>query len=113
MRLWLDDERDPKDPSVQEDFSSRKDDVWVKTAEEAIELLQTGKFDSISLDYDLGIGYRPGIHVAHWILEQAKNHNFKRIEWRAHTSSLTCFLQITEVMMKAEKVWSCEEAGLI
>jgi hypothetical protein len=113
MRLWLDDERDPQDPSIQKDFGASKDDVWVRTVEKAIELLQTGKFDSISIDYDLGISHRPGIEIANWILEQATNHNFKRIEWNAHSSSSYCCQQIAKVMMKAEKVWACADAGLV
>lgn len=36
MKVWLDDERDPQDPSIQEDFGARPDMIWVKTAEEAI-----------------------------------------------------------------------------
>ena len=46
MTLWLDDIRDPaKHGHIGAD--------WVKTADEAIAALQTGKYDQASLDHDL------------------------------------------------------------
>lgn len=48
MKLWLDDVRDP----VQH---GRIGWIWVKTAEEAIDLLATGQVERASLDHDLSI----------------------------------------------------------
>jgi hypothetical protein len=45
MRVWLDDRRPPPDGEW----------AWVKTPEEAIELLATGEVSEISLDHDLGL----------------------------------------------------------
>ena len=42
MRVWLDDERKPPVGFT-----------WVKTADEAIALLETGKVEFLSLDHDL------------------------------------------------------------
>ena len=54
IRLWLDDERDPKDPQIQNNFGARRDEVWVKTADEAKKLLSGGNVISVSLDHDYG-----------------------------------------------------------
>ncbi len=48
MNLWLDDVRDPAN-------FGHIGWVWVKTADEAIALLKTGKVKSASLDHDLTI----------------------------------------------------------
>ena len=56
MKLWLDDIRDPaqyaffgKDNQIKGGY----DYTWVKTADEAIELLKTGQVTYASLDHDL------------------------------------------------------------
>lgn len=46
MKLWLDDIRDPAK-------FGRPDWIWVKTADEAIEMLKTGIVTVASLDHDL------------------------------------------------------------
>jgi hypothetical protein len=46
MKLWLDDVRDP----IRHGYAGF---VWVKTAREAIEQLQTGEVTFASLDHDL------------------------------------------------------------
>ncbi len=53
MLIWLDDER-----PIREGF-----DLHVRTAEEAIPLLQSGTVTGISFDHDLGTGLT-GYHVA-------------------------------------------------
>jgi len=32
MKLWLDDERDPRDPKIQELFGAEGNETWAKTA---------------------------------------------------------------------------------
>lgn len=71
MRVWLDDRRNP--PSA--------DWVWVKTPEEAIDLLQSGEVSEISLDHDLALWSpdgreRTGHDVALWIEEQVVVNGF-------------------------------------
>jgi hypothetical protein len=52
MILWLDDVREPwKHGYINA--------TWVKTAQEAIELLSTGKVQLASLDHDLEDGHYP------------------------------------------------------
>ena len=48
MRMWLDDVRDPT-------TFGYNDWTWVRTAPDAIALLQTGLVIEASLDHDLGI----------------------------------------------------------
>lgn len=48
MKLWLDDIRDPS-------YFGNLNWIWAKTADEAIELLKTGKVIEASLDHDLTI----------------------------------------------------------
>jgi len=69
MKLWLDDCRNPRlfwdqyyDPEV----------IWVKTPEEAIQYLETGKVTHLSLDNDLALPDhggvpRDGYAVALWL----------------------------------------------
>ena len=69
MKLWLDDERDPKG------YKGWEDAVWVTTPEEAVEYLETGLVTHLSLDNDLGLpddgdGPRDGYRVATWVEEQ-------------------------------------------
>lgn len=80
MKVWLDDERDPKK------FKGWEDAIWVTTPEEAIELLMTDEVVALSLDNDLGLpdaedfvdlqGYtrkgqpRDGYMVACWLEER-------------------------------------------
>ena len=70
MKLWLDDERDPKN------FKGWEDAIWVTTPEEAIELLKTDGVEALSLDNDLGLPDdedgtpRDGYMVACWLEEQ-------------------------------------------
>jgi hypothetical protein len=47
MKMWLDDMRDPILYTLEMDWN------WVKTAQEAIDLLRTGTITRASLDHDL------------------------------------------------------------
>lgn len=62
MKVWLDDVRDAPDGWVH-----------VRTPEEAIELLRSGKVEEISLDHDLGLASdeaeRTGYDVLRWLEE--------------------------------------------
>lgn len=52
-KVWLDDLRDPKDPFIQTNYGADGTEVWVKSVQEALTLLETGTVTSISLDNDL------------------------------------------------------------
>ena len=74
ISLWLDDERDPTDPNIQNGFGSLGNEIWVKTAPEAINILSGDNVTSISLDHDLGEPEAEkgnGNDVATWIEEKA------------------------------------------
>ena len=59
MKIWLDDERFPPNTI---------DWVWVTTAEKAKALLETGLYDTVSLDHDLGpVEAGTGYDVASWL----------------------------------------------
>jgi hypothetical protein len=76
MRVWLDDER-----PMPSDF-----DIHVRTADEAIELLKTGKVTFISLDHDLGDqGQATGYKVAKFIEEAAYHNSIPRLRVYFHT----------------------------
>lgn len=69
MRIWLDDERDPKE-------FGRSEYLWIKTAEELIQYLDTHGMAHIldlSLDHDLGIGRMTGYDAICWIETQVAN----------------------------------------
>jgi hypothetical protein len=70
MKVWLDDRRSPPGSGW----------VWVKTPEEAIELLETGDVSEISLDHDLGLLDRvpeaTGYDVVVWIERQVATEGF-------------------------------------
>jgi hypothetical protein len=83
MKLWLDDERDPTDPFIQSEFGATGDEVWVKTASQAIDRLRNCKVTSISLDHDLGPDAGDGYQVACWIEKNA--NNIGRMNWYVHS----------------------------
>lgn len=60
MRIWLDDERDPTNPLVQQQFGATGSEVWVKTAEKLINYIKSGTVEYISFDHDLGEGLNRG-----------------------------------------------------
>ena len=75
IRLWLDDERDPRDPGIQQRFGAAGDEVWVRTVGEAIAWLERHGplVVSVSLDNDLGVPgtENEGFRSARWIEERA------------------------------------------
>lgn len=74
INVWLDDTRDPR-------FWNRKSFVWCKTANEAVNLLNTQNINIISLDCDLspnqyifsGINHDnvtpTGLDLIHWMIK--------------------------------------------
>lgn len=111
MKLWLDDERDPKDPLIQHQFGANGDEIWVKTPYDAIRLLETHQVTSISLDHDLGLGKDEngkeinGQTVSQWILDHALNHNLPPIEWYTHTQNPTGAKWMRHDMKMADRHW--------
>lgn len=113
LDIWLDDERDPRDQYVQQHFGAKGNEVWVKTAQEAIQLLSTGKVASISLDHDLGPGAGPGsgdgMVVAKWIEEQAFLGTLAPIQWSVHSQNPVGRQNILMAMQNANQYWKKHE----
>ena len=104
MKLWLDDERDPTTPTVQRMFGAHGDEVWVKTADEAIHMLRTRPVTAISFDHDLGEG-KSGYEVAKFIEAAAYHATMGRIEWAVHSANAVGRANIVAAMKKAEEYW--------
>ncbi len=84
MKLWLDDRRSP--------HPNPREWIWVKTPDEAIELLRRGDVTELSLDHDLGLldGEREstGYDVVVWIEQAVATEEFVPPETiRVHSSN--------------------------
>lgn len=89
ISLWLDDERNPRDAYIKANFGSSGDELWVKTASEAIEILQTGLVYRVSLDHDLGDKNiaGSGMDVVNFIEEAAYNKTIPPLEIKVHSQN--------------------------
>ena len=106
LKLWLDDERNPQEPFIQKEFGSHGDEIWVKTANEAIELLKQGNVESISLDHDLGHPINgTGQDVANFIEEQAFSDKIPKLSWRIHSMNIVGKENMEKSLKKADKFW--------
>lgn len=112
VKLWLDDERDPSVPNIQNYFGAEGNEIWVKTAAVAINYLQQGNVVSISLDHDLGpASAGTGMDVAKWIEEQAYHGTLPRLNWSVHSLNPIGKKNITRAMLKADEFWSAQIDG--
>ena len=110
IRIWLDDERDPKDPEIQRLFGSQGNEIWVKTAPEAIKMLQQGNVAFIDFDNDLGPPEAgEGRHVADWIETQAFHGRLKPLDWKVHSMNVIGSNKIYTAMTSADHFWSMRE----
>jgi hypothetical protein len=106
IKIWLDDERDPADNYIQENFGSSSDMIWVKTAHAAINRLKDNNVSFISLDHDLGPpNCGTGLDVAKWIEEQAFNGKLNALAWAVHSMNVIGSKNITRAMQNADKFW--------
>jgi len=81
IKVWMDDYRDPKtydgDWERPYDRASKvlwkygRDWVWVKTVEEAKEVLAKGNIEVLSCDNSLGMGFAEGYTLLDWLEEKA------------------------------------------
>lgn len=104
-RIWLDDDPNRRVPPGY--------DTIVRTAPEAIRLLQTGNYDHISLDHDLGDPEDPeigtGYDVATWLEEQAYYGTFPRISWDIHSANSVGRQRMLAAMTNADRYWTMNE----
>ena len=108
VKLWLDDNRDPKNPTIKLDFGSRGDEIWVKTVEEAKSYLMNGNVEFISFDNDLGQQLE-GSDLADWIEELAFNNKIPRMAWKVHSKNPVKSKAITQAMTNADRFWDKNE----
>lgn len=105
IALWLDDERDPRDPYIQQMFGAKGDEIWVQTVEEAMNYINNQNVVYISLDHDLGEGQPTGYDLSKWIEEQAFNGQINRMIWRVHSQNPSGGANISQSMQAAERFW--------
>lgn len=83
--------------------------VWVKTPQEAVDLLKTGTVERISLDNDLGMcGHGPmteGKHVADWIEAEAVAGRLEPIYVYIHTRNPAAKQQMKHAIANAKGAW--------
>lgn len=104
VSLWLDDERDPNKPFIQQEFGAQPGMIWVKTAPEAITYLQKGNVGYISIDHDLGVP-ETGYDLAKWIEEQAYNGKLPPLQWTVHSQNMIGRRNIITAMKNADRYW--------
>lgn len=105
MNLFLDDERTP--PSVSPYGGPIVWDYVVRTVDEAIKLIKTGKITFISLDHDLGdVTEKDGYDVACFIEMGAYNGTLPRIRWALHSQNVVGRKEMYAALTNADKYWS-------
>lgn len=96
MKLWVDDERLPPNGWT-----------WAKTYKEAIDFLNMGEVEVLSLDHDLGLG-KTGYDVAKWIEDMASHGGMERLIWKIHSANPVGRANITAAMNSAERFWQAD-----
>lgn len=78
-----------------------------RTAEEAIDLLKTGRVSIISLDHDLGDEKitGSGYDVAAFIEQEAFFDRIPRLLWHIHSQNSVGVKNMTAALTAAEKSW--------
>ena len=105
IRLWLDDERDPSTPIIQQKFLANGDEIWVKTVAEAKNMIQKGNVSFISFDHDLG-QEETGYDLARWIEERAFVEGIQPPDYRVHSANPVGAKNIDQAMQNAFKYWN-------
>jgi len=99
IHVWLDDVR-----PMPSEFN-----VHVKTAREAILLLNKGDVSSISLDHDLGPSDETGYSVAKYIEEHAYYGDLPRLKVMIHTDNPEGRRNMMAAINNAERYWRQHE----
>lgn len=113
IRIWLDDTRDPKHPDTMRIFGSRGDEVWIKTSQEAMEVLSQNQVEFISFDHDLG---EESDHDANYVAIKIEEKAFygmcNPIEWRIHSRNPVGSAVIKVAMESADRLWVRQKESL-
>ena len=105
ISLWLDDERNPKEKFIQQNFGAIGNEIWVKSVEEAKQYLSKQNVVSISFDNDLGENMPVGYDLAKWIEEMAFNKELPQLSWKIHSANPQGQKYIRLAMQNADKFW--------
>jgi len=109
FKIWLDDERNPKEKIIQDNFGANGDEIWIKTAEALIVLIKQNIVESVSFDHDLGENNisinKNGYDVALLIEELAYNNEIDPISWKIHTQNPVGRKNIENAMKNADRYW--------
>ncbi len=108
VNVWLDDERNPDDPKIQELFGSEAGMVWVKTVPAAINWLKSNDVRWISLDHDLGTT-ATGYDLAKWMEERAFAGELTRVTWTIHSANVEGARAMRAALRNADRFWSQHE----
>jgi hypothetical protein len=102
MKLWLDDKRDPVE------FTGETDWIWIKTAQDAVDMILFDHVEVVSLDHDLGPEEvcGNGYMVAKAIEEAAFNGYIKPIEWRIHSQNSVGVASMRQALENADRFWN-------
>lgn len=104
MKLWLDDVRKPPDETWK----------WVKTAKEAIELIESDGVTVASFDHDLGgdgataedADGLSGYDVAKKVEELAYLQKIHKFSWAVHSANPAGVARIRQALEKADFYWA-------
>jgi len=101
INLWLDDVRDPAIHSPHYKW------MWVKTAPDAIAVLETGIVDHISLDHDLGLLPEEGCgyDVAKYVEEAAYFNKIPKLTWAIHSANPVGKKRMEAALVNADRYW--------
>jgi len=81
-------------------------DVHVKTAGEAIKLLEGGKVTEISLDHDLGEDGGTGYFVTKWMEWAAAMGRLPHLKWAIHSANPVGRRNMEMALVNVEKFWA-------
>lgn len=104
VTVWLDDERNPNDPKIQELFGAEPGMIWVKTADAAIARLKSNAVRWISLDHDLGTS-ATGYDVACWMEQRAYDGRLLRLNWSIHSANVAGARAMRQALENADRYW--------
>jgi hypothetical protein len=82
-------------------------DVVVRTCEEALALLQTGRVTFLSLDHDLGTE-DTGYTVAKWIERAAFEGTLPALGWAIHSTNPVGRRNMEAALRNAERYWAAK-----
>lgn len=108
VSIWLDAERDPESPLMQERYPILKsrDWKWVKQAALVKPLIKKGKVEFISLDSSLSKGKEETYEFVDWIEEMAYKGKIGKFGWNIHSSNSDASKRLRVSLEGADRWWA-------